>query len=89
VGAGIQFAGFPLNVGPDQVPQSTFVATLNRLHIRYRVVHAGLVTAVIPGPAVTPRQARMPGVPGGPATGTAPGPTVRAAPAGPSAGTGG
>ena len=39
--------------GPDDITESRFLATLRILHVRYRVVHAGILTAVVPARHIT------------------------------------
>ena len=58
-----QFSAPLLTIGPDGVPQSSFVATLDHLNVRYRVIRTGLLNAVVPDRTVTPVQADMPGAP--------------------------
>ena len=39
--------------GPDDITESRFLATLRILHVRYRVVPAGIITAVVPARHIT------------------------------------
>lgn len=58
-----QFSAPVLTIGPDGVPESSFVATLQYLHVRYRVIRTGVLNAVVPDRAVTPIEVNMPGAP--------------------------
>jgi hypothetical protein len=57
-----QFSAPALTIGPDGVPQSTFVARLDRLRVHYRLIQTAVVNAVVPDRTVTPAQLDMPGV---------------------------
>jgi hypothetical protein len=60
-GAGTQFSAPVFAIGPDRVPEGTFLRRLHQLGIGYRVIHTSLVNAVIPDLAITPVEAQMPG----------------------------
>ena len=59
---GTQFSAPSLTIGPDGVPESQFVGTLQKLGIRYRIIDTGIIQAVVPDQRVTQIQARLPGV---------------------------
>jgi hypothetical protein len=48
--------------GPDGETEAMFVATLKHRHLPYRVVDAGILSAVIPATRVTPFEIKLPGV---------------------------
>ncbi len=55
-----EFAQTTLIQGPGGLGEAVFVHGLDALHIRYRVVDAGLLQAVIPARPVTPTQVGIP-----------------------------
>ena len=59
---GTQFSAPSLTIGPDFVPESRFLATLHTLGVRYRIIDAGILQAVVPLKPVTQAQAQLPGV---------------------------
>lgn len=56
-----QFADTPGIEGPGGIDEPEFLAALGRLGVPYRVVDTGLIRAVIPDHAVTPKEIGVPG----------------------------
>jgi hypothetical protein len=55
-----QFSPTAMIAGPDGIPEAHFVAVLRALHVPFRVVNAGIVSAVIPRRKVTISEAMAP-----------------------------
>jgi hypothetical protein len=51
---------FQLGSGPSGYPETTFLSKLGTLRVGYRVVHAGVLDAVVPASAVTPQEVGLP-----------------------------
>ncbi len=55
-----QFASTDAILGPAGMTETAFIAKLHALGVSYRIVDAGLVRAVIPSRAVTPKEVGLP-----------------------------